>query len=149
MATFAVHKRTFYKGGDRQPAVVRETHLSVRFRKVAGVFKRCDNEPRWSRSSESTGAYAPPLLVVLRYGHLPAKLRLVRYTNARLQERRPSARRGSGIAPAALSVSCRTRMFACHGELTPPLLAILRYGHLPTKLRLVQYTNARLQERRA
>ncbi len=41
------------------------------------------------------GAYAPPLLVVLRYGHLPTKLRLVRYTNARLQQRRPSARRGS------------------------------------------------------
>jgi hypothetical protein len=40
------------------------------------------------------GAYAPPL-VVQRCGHLPTKLRLVRYTNARLQERRASARRGS------------------------------------------------------
>jgi hypothetical protein len=35
------------------------------------------------------------------------------------QERRASARRGSAIAPAALSVSCRTRMLACHRELTP------------------------------
>jgi hypothetical protein len=27
-----------HKSGGRQPAVARETHLSVRFRKVAGVF---------------------------------------------------------------------------------------------------------------
>jgi hypothetical protein len=41
------------------------------------------------------GAYAPPFLVVLRCGHLPVKLRLVRYTNARLQEGRAPARRSS------------------------------------------------------
>jgi hypothetical protein len=55
-----VHTRTFYKSGDRQPAVVRETHLSVRFRKVAGVCQRCDHEPRCSRGSESTGGLRPP-----------------------------------------------------------------------------------------
>jgi hypothetical protein len=41
------------------------------------------------------GAYAPPLLVLLQCGDFPAKLRLVRCTNARLQERRVSARRGN------------------------------------------------------
>jgi hypothetical protein len=44
-----------YNSGDRQPAVVRETHLSARFRKVAGVCQRCDDELRCSRGSESTG----------------------------------------------------------------------------------------------
>jgi hypothetical protein len=40
------------------------------------------------------------------------------------QERRASARRGTGITPAAPSVCCRTRMFACHGGLTPPALVL-------------------------
>jgi hypothetical protein len=42
--------------------VARETHLPVRFRKVAGVCQRCDHEPRCSRGSESTGGLRPPLL---------------------------------------------------------------------------------------
>jgi hypothetical protein len=50
--------------------------------------------------SHATGGLRPPLLVVLRYGHLPTKLRLVRYTNARLQERRASVHRGSVTTPA-------------------------------------------------
>jgi hypothetical protein len=46
----------------------------------------------------------------------------LRCTNAHAQERRASARRGQGIAPAAPSVSCRMRMLAYHGGLTPPAL---------------------------
>jgi hypothetical protein len=46
----------------------------------------------------------------------------LRCTNAHAQERRTSARRGQGIAPAAPSVSCRMRMLAYHGGLTPPAL---------------------------
>jgi hypothetical protein len=42
--------------------------------------------------SHATGGLRPPLLVVLRCGHLPAKLRLVRYTNARF----PGA---AGVSP--------------------------------------------------
>jgi hypothetical protein len=71
-----------------QPAVVRE---SCRQHRAFVAERGC---------SDATGGLRPPLLVVLWCGHLPTKLRLVRYTNARLQERRPSARGGSGIAPA-------------------------------------------------
>jgi hypothetical protein len=63
------------------------------------------------------GAYAPPLLVVLRCGHLPVKLRLVRYTNARLQERRPSARRGSATAPAMAIRFRRVITFGTHDRM--------------------------------
>jgi hypothetical protein len=45
------------------------------------------------------GAYAPPLLAVLQCGDLLAELRLLRCTNAGLQERRASARRGNGVEP--------------------------------------------------
>jgi len=47
----------------------------------------------------ATGGLRPPLLVLLQCGDFPAKLRLVRCTNAGLQERRASARRGNGIEP--------------------------------------------------
>jgi hypothetical protein len=50
---------TTAKSSGREPAVARETHLPVRFRKVAGVCQRCDDELRCSRGSESTGADAP------------------------------------------------------------------------------------------
>jgi hypothetical protein len=67
----------------------------------------------------------PPLLVVQRCGHSPAKLRLVRYTNARLQERRVLARRGTGIAPAmaigfrgVITLTTHDRMVP-HSWLTP------------------------------
>jgi hypothetical protein len=65
------------------------------------------------------------------------------------QERRASARRGSGITPATPSVSYRMRMLACHGGLTPPALGGSAVRTLPAKLRPVRYTNAHLQERRA
>jgi hypothetical protein len=65
-----------------------------------------------------------------------------------IQERRASARRGSGIAPATASVSCRTWMLACHGGLTPPAL-VLPCECLPTKKRFLRWTNACSQERRA
>jgi hypothetical protein len=39
----------------RQPAVVGETHLQVRFRKVVGDRHRCAHERRCSRGSEPTG----------------------------------------------------------------------------------------------
>jgi hypothetical protein len=65
------------------------------------------------------GAYAPPLLVVLRCGRLPAKLRLVRYTNAR-------STRAAGVSPPwfgnavadAIAVPGLSTS-ACHGWLTP------------------------------
>jgi hypothetical protein len=82
ITTFAMRKRTFYKSGGCQPAVVRE---SRRQHRTFLVERGC---------SHATWGLRPPVLVVLRCGRLPAKLRLVRYTNARLQERRPSARRG-------------------------------------------------------
>ena len=65
------------------------------------------------------------------------------------QERRASARRGQGIAPAAPSVSYRMRMLACHGGLRPPALGGSAVRTLPAKLKPVRYTNAHLQERRA
>jgi hypothetical protein len=84
--------------------------------------------------SHATGGLRPPLLVVLRYGHLPTKLRLVRYTNARSQERRASARRGSGTAPAmaigfrgVITFTTRDRMVH-HGWLTPAALGALLTG---------------------
>jgi hypothetical protein len=111
---------------------------------------------------------------------LPAKLRLVRYTNTRLQERRALARRGLHNRPGAVRIErCsatsetttetgrrqpavvresrrQQRAFLAErgcssttGGLRPPLLVVLRCGHLPAKLRLVRYTNTRLQERRA
>jgi hypothetical protein len=163
-----------HESGGREPAVVCKTYLvprgssavqqlAKRLPKPAGV------SPPWFGNragkhraflaergcSHATGGLRPPLLVVLRCGHSPAKLRLVQYTNARLQERRasarrgsvsvracrakrtifgerrppnqelrPSARRGMGIAPAAPSVCCRTRMLTCHGGLTPPALVL-------------------------
>jgi hypothetical protein len=66
------------------------------------------------------------------------------------QERRASARRGAGIAPATLN-TCFAERGCDHttGGLRPPLLVVLQYGHSPAKLRLVRCTNARLQERRA
>ena len=43
------------RSGVRQPAVVGETHLQVRFRKVAGDRHRCAHERRCSGGSEPTG----------------------------------------------------------------------------------------------
>jgi hypothetical protein len=98
---------------NRQPAVVRESHPQHR----AFVAER--------GCSHATEGLRPPLLVVLRCGHSPAKLRLVRYTNARLQERRASARRGSVTAPATaigfrgvITLITHDRMVP-HGWLTP------------------------------
>jgi hypothetical protein len=68
---------------NRQPAVVRE---SCRQHRAFHAERGC---------SHATWGLRPPLLVVLRCGHSPAKPQLVRYTNARLQERRPSAGRGT------------------------------------------------------
>jgi hypothetical protein len=95
--------------------------------------------------SRSTGGLRPPLLVVLQSGHLSAKLQLVRCTNARF-------RRAAGVSPpwernasAMARVFPGASMFAQHGGLRPPLLAVLQGGHLPTKLRLVRCTNARFR----
>jgi hypothetical protein len=80
---FAMHKRTIYKSGE--PSARRGSGIAP-----ANTERLLPNED----ARMPRGACAPPLFVVLRCGHLPVKLRLVRYTNARLQERRPSARRG-------------------------------------------------------
>jgi hypothetical protein len=76
IAIFAMHKRTSAGAANRQPAVVRESHRQHR---AFLVERGC---------SHASVGLRPPLLVVLRCGHSPAKLRLVRHTNARLQERR-------------------------------------------------------------
>jgi hypothetical protein len=81
------------RSGVCQPAVVGETHLPVRFRKVAGDRHRCAHERRCSRGSEPTGADAPRFW--LHGVRSPMKWRFLRCTNARSQERRSSARRGS------------------------------------------------------
>jgi hypothetical protein len=140
------------RSGEHQPAVVRESHRQHR---TLLAERGC---------SHTTGGLRPPLLVVLQYGHSPTKLRLVRCTTARLQERRASARRGNGvepwmairnsptagrtqqegqastrrgtgIAPATASVSCQTRMLTCHGGLTPPALGCMCGCHCRYALR--------------
>jgi hypothetical protein len=58
-----------------------------------------------------------------------------------------SARRGSGIAPATASVSCRPWMLTCHGGLTPPAL-VLPCECPSTKKRFLRCTYERSQERR-
>jgi hypothetical protein len=80
IAIFAMHKRTSAGAANRQPAVIRESRRQHRAFLAEGGC------------SHATGGLRPPLLVVLRCGHLPAKLRLVRYTNARF----PGA---AGVSP--------------------------------------------------
>ena len=55
------------------------------------------------------------------------------------QERRASARRGPGIAPATPNTSCRTRMLAYHGGLTPPALGCMCGCHRRYALRTNGY----------
>jgi hypothetical protein len=93
-----------------------------------------------------TAGLRQPLLV--HDVHPAEKHRHLRCGNERLQGRRPSARRGSRIASATASVSCRTWMLACHGGLTSPAL-VLPCECLPTKKRFLRWTNACSQERRA
>jgi hypothetical protein len=71
------------RSGGRQPAVVRVSHRQHR---TLLAKRGC-----W----HTTGGLRPPLLVLLQCGHSPTKLRPVRSTTARLQERRASARRGN------------------------------------------------------
>jgi hypothetical protein len=132
-----VRSRTRTKSGGFQPAVVGETHLQERFRKVAGDCRQYAHERRCSRSSEPTGGLRPPLL--LQCERLSAKKRFLRCTNARSQERRVSARRGFGKL-VCVDASALVRLTAdgvwgdrhCirvnryHGGLTPPALVAVR-----------------------
>jgi hypothetical protein len=131
------------------PPWYRKPHLPVRFRKVAGVCQRWDHEPRCSRGSESTGADAPR-----SWWFCDAD---IHRRNCDLCNTRTLVYKSGGREPAVVRESRRQhRTFLVErgcshatGGLRPPLLVVLRYGHLPAKLRLVRYTNARLQERRA
>jgi hypothetical protein len=100
----------------------------TRFRRAAGVSPPWCNVPTMCRENR----------------------RLLGDQRSEHQERRASARRGAGIAPATLNTFCRTRMRSYHGGLTPPALGGSAcghspYGYLPTKLRLVRCTNARFR----
>jgi hypothetical protein len=109
--TFTTHDRTVPHGW-LTPAAPGAA-LDGRRRIIANVRRRF----AWAIRLTTTAGSRQPLLVYdvgsLKNGDIRGAQTHV------LQERRPSARRGSAIAPAALSVSCRTRMLACHGELTP------------------------------
>jgi hypothetical protein len=84
-----------HKSGGRQPAVgVGNMFAQTRARLFGAPPTVCVRIAVAFALILTTGGLRPPLLVVLRCGHLPVKLRLVRYTNSRLQERRASARRG-------------------------------------------------------
>ena len=61
-----------HRSGVRQPAVVWEPRLQERLRKVAGNCRRCADERRCHRGSETTGGLRPPLLFRAR---LPAVVR--------------------------------------------------------------------------
>jgi hypothetical protein len=61
------------------------------------------------------------------------------------QERRASARRGNETRLQWREFFPERVRSRTTGGLRPPLLAVLRCEHLPTKLRLVRYTNARFR----
>jgi hypothetical protein len=92
------------------------------------------------------GADAPRSCVGVRMS--AGEIAILRCTNAHQQQRLVSARRGSAIAPATPSVCCRTRMLACHGRLTHPLLIAAR-SFARGKPPVAMHKRTSRQERRA
>jgi hypothetical protein len=96
----------------------------------------------------ATGGLRPPLLVVLQCGDFPAKLRLVRCTNAHFQERRASARRGTAIAPATARLLPDVDAPMPRGAYAPRSWRCYN-DRQPEERQFLRCTHSRLQERRA
>jgi hypothetical protein len=148
-ATLSMDIRTHTKSGGRQPAVVvSECGWSSEIhRQAVALIKSGGRQPAVGTKricngasffpervrSRTTGGLRPPLLAVLQGGHSPAKLRLVRCTNARF-------RRAASVSPpwrtkricngASFSRSEYARTTS--GGVQPPARGSVTYrGHVP------------------
>ena len=98
------------RSGEHQPAVVRGTHLQRHFHNYSRACLLCTDERRCNHGSETTGGLTPPAVGCTRVC-AAQKSFFHRRANDMHQERRVSARRGSGTG---LAGECEFRRWTNH-----------------------------------